>query len=770
MQWSLEYKEPAGRWIEALPLGNGSLGAMSFGNIKNDQVQLNLDTLWSGVGRDKSECKEQPDWDYLKSLLFEGKYLEAESYAKNNILGDWTESYLPAGALNIDLEEKDGKDVTDYHRMLSLNHAVQTTCWKMDNQNFCKEMFVSMADNLLAIKMSVPEKKEIEVTLTLDSQLRYQNGVTDDDCSMEITGTAPTYVAPNYYECQEPVRYEAGKGIRFGISFKAVVQSGKVCKENESIKIITDQDFYVFLTGQTNYQTTDNLSAVMKERLDYAEKTGYEELKDRHLKEYTGYFDRVDLQFDEKPWNGEDTTSRIIQFASDNKDLNMIALLFHYARYLMICSSKPGTQAANLQGIWNDQMRAPWSSNYTVNINTQMNYWMAESCNLSEFHMPLMELIEKTAGKGQKTAKKLYGLDGWVSHHNIDLWGHSTPVGKYGQDENPCTYSLWPMSSGWLCRHLWEHYCYTRDLNFLKEKAYPLIRESVRFYLQYLTEYDGYFVTSPSTSPENEFYDRNGEKHSVSVASTMDISILKELFGNYLKICEILEIDILKEETEYALKKLPPFRIGRYGQLQEWYEDYKEADEHHRHVSHLYGLYPASLIREKDEALRKACEASLNRRGDDGTGWGIAWKANLWARLKNGEKAFDLLKNQMRLTFQEQISTTGGGIYPNLFCAHPPFQIDGNFGFAAAVVEMLLQSHENEIVLLPALPEAWRTGQVKGLRARGGYTVSLSWKDGKVVHIDITADQAGEIKLHYNEQTELLVFRKESDRHFIKNF
>lgn len=455
-----------------------------------------------------------------------------------------------------------------------------------------------------------------------------------------------------------------------------------------------------------------------------------------------------------------DTIQQMKAFEKGENTSEFATLLFHYARYLMICSSKPGTQAANLQGIWNNQMRAPWSSNYTVNINTEMNYWMAESCNLGDCHTALFELIDRTVEKGKITAQKLYGLEGWVSHHNIDIWGNSDPVGKYAQDGSPCQYALWPMSSAWLCRHMWEHYCYTLDGDFLKDRAYPVIREAVRFYLGYLTEYDGYLVTCPSTSPENCFLDRKGEKHSVTFASTMDISILKELFATYLQICKILKVDVLEKETEFALKKLPPFKIGHDGQLQEWYRDYRETDIHHRHVSHLYGLYPGNVIKETDQELKKACEISLNRRGSQGTGWCMVWKASLWARLKNGEKAFELLKNQVNLTHTTELDMSGGGIYPNLFCAHPPFQIDGNFGFAAAISEMLLQSQNNDIELLPAIPEQWKRGQIKGIKARGGYTVDFSWKNGKVYYIKISALKEGNVIVRYNGQISRFFFKE----------
>ena len=436
----------------------------------------------------------------------------------------------------------------------------------------------------------------------------------------------------------------------------------------------------------------------------------YEKQKKAHMDVYANYFDRMHLD---------------INYTPDNE---LALKMFHYARYLMICSSVPGSQCTNLQGIWNHHMRAPWSSNYTVNINTEMNYWIAEKANLSDCHMPLLELIERTSKKGEKTAQDVYHLAGWVSHHNLDIWGHSSPVGQFGQDENPCTYSMWPMSSGWLCCHLWEHYCYTLDEAFLKKKAFPIIQGAVEFYLGYLVPYKGYYVTAPSTSPENTFLAPDMTTHSVTFASTMDISILRELFGLYLKACEILGVEDFTNAVKNVLQKLPAYKIGKEGQLQEWFYDYPEADINHRHISHLFGLYPGNQIHKENEPLIEACRTSLERRGDKGTGWCMAWKACLWAKLGDGNHALTLLKNQLRLTREEACSLVGGGIYPNMLCAHPPFQIDGNFGFAAAVLEMLVQYEEQKIVFLPALPDEWKDGMAEGVKAPGNITLNFKWK------------------------------------------
>lgn len=453
------------------------------------------------------------------------------------------------------------------------------------------------------------------------------------------------------------------------------------------------------------------------------------------------------------------TDERLRLFEEEGcKDTALITLLFNYGRYLMISSSMPGTLAANLQGIWNSEVRPPWSSNYTLNINTQMNYWPAETTNLSECHIPLIDLIKKLSKTGQKAAKELYGLDGWVSHHNTDPWGMATPVGHYEQNCPPVCYAFWPMSSGWLCRHLWEHYIFNQDEVFLKEEAFPIIKGAVRFYLGYLVPYNDYYVTIPSTSPENTFKDAKGHTYAATIASTMDIAILKELFETYEKICTLLnERDELLEEVKVAKEKLPPYLIGKHGQLQEWLMDFEESDQHHRHVSHLYGLYPGDQITpDHTPELAKACEVTLERRGDAGTGWSLAWKINLWARLKKGERALDCIKKQLTYIGMDGINMGGGGTYANLLCAHPPFQIDGNFGFTSGVCELLMQSHTDVIELLPALPKDWSHGRVKGLKARGGYTLDFKWQNHKVVQVTVRSLKEGSCTLRINGELHTL--------------
>ena len=735
---ALIFDKPAEAWNEALPLGNGTMGAMSYGRFQNERIELNLDSLWSGNGRNKENPNKNVDWDLFRKHIFAGDYQGAENYCKENVLGDWTESYLPAGTLSINVKEPIQNGNSFYRRELCLTNATEKIEFCQDDLIYQREFFVSMSEPVMAIHYHTSPNCNLEMSITLESEIKHKSAFFAEN-GIILEGQAPIYVAPPYYSCEVPVVYEEGQGIRFAIGLYVQTNGGNVYQQADKLFINTPNDVYIYVSGVTDFKQKELFFSKRNCMMENIQHIQYEKQKKAHMDVYANYFDRMHLD---------------INYTPDNE---LALKMFHYARYLMICSSVPGSQCTNLQGIWNHHMRAPWSSNYTVNINTEMNYWMAEKANLSDCHMPLLELIERTSKKGEKTAQDVYHLAGWVSHHNLDIWGHSSPVGQFGQDENPCTYSMWPMSSGWLCCHLWEHYCYTLDEAFLKKKAFPIIQGAVEFYLGYLVPYKGYYVTAPSTSPENTFLAPDMTTHGVTFASTMDISILRELFGLYLKACEILGVEDFTNAVKNVLQKLPPYKIGKEGQLQEWFYDYPEADINHRHISHLFGLYPGNQIHKENEPLIEACRTSLERRGAKGTGWCMAWKACLWAKLGDGNHALTLLKNQLRLTREEACSLVGGGIYPNMLCAHPPFQIDGNFGFAAAVLEMLVQYEEQKIVFLPALPDEWKDGMAEGVKAPGNITLNFKWKEKRVTEINLKSPIDAKLVILYNGMEEEIV-------------
>lgn len=739
MKDTLIYQGSASSWYEALPLGSGSLGAMMEGREEDIRIGLNLDTLWSGYAKDKINPSRGRDLSYFRKLLEQEDYAEAEEYAKAHYLGDWTECYLPAGYLLLHLGEKN-----TIKRELHLSEALYEERFELGASDSRMRSFIHYHKDILCVEITAQER--CTISLDLQSQLQSTTRLHMDERLMVLQGTAPVYAAPNYYPVENPIRY-GEEGMKYALALRWEIEDGEVWEENRQLHICAKK-VYLYLSGETGFYVKENVLEAAIQKLDITEKSSFEALYNEHKSIFSPLYHRVDIDL-----GGEDTDTISSLCHRDN---HIYELMFQYARYLLLTSSKEGTQAANLQGIWNDILRAPWSSNYTVNINTQMNYWFAEGANLSECHMPLFDLLDRTVKNGEETAEKLYGLEGFVSHHNIDLWGHSTPVGLGSVDAHPSVYSMWNMSGAWLCRHLTDHYRYTKDLVFLRERAFPVIEKAVKFFVGYVYEYQGYMVTAPSTSPENLFLDKSGDARPMSIASTMDITILKELFANYLEICDILHVE-KDNRVEVALAKLPPFQIGKHGQLQEWFFDYEEEDVNHRHVSHLYGLYPGDILLG-DEKLLQAARVSLQRREDEGTGWCIAWKACLFARLRDGDRALELLNKQLRLTREERILTKGGGTYANLFCAHPPFQIDGNFGFAAAMLEMLIYSRDGEVYLLPALPAAWKSGKVKGLKLIGNYEIDFAWEDYAVKKIVMRANSKGQLRVHYNSQIKDVIF------------
>lgn len=743
----LWYKQEAKHWVEALPLGNGRMGAMVYGNPVNEVVSLNEDTLWSGYPRDTNNHEAHK---YLKSaqeLVLQGKLNEAQSYIEKNMLSKFTQTYLPFGDISLDFLGLNKEEITDYKRELSLDNAMTTTTYNIGGIVYTQQMYISNPANCMVIKLSADKKQSISVKTSFVSQLRYESDAHND--RIVINGICPSQVRPSYVESENPIVYEDDdhkKGISFASKIVVDNIDGEIKAEDNAIVVQNASEVYIKIFIRTSFNGYDKHPYL--DGKDYisdcnndillASKQSYDQLLAEHIADYQRYYKRVELSFEKNDFDEVPTDVRLIEFQKTQNDSCLYELIFNFGRYLLISSSREGTQPANLQGIWNKELQAPWSSNYTVNINTQMNYWPALSCNMLEMQQPLNKLIEELRDTGAKTAKYHYNANGITAHHNVDLWRLSNPVGE--DREGSAGYACWPMSYGWLCRHLFEQYEYNLDIDFLRDKAYPAILGATQFYVDMLVaDENGYLCIIPSNSPENTFI-YEGKRCNISKNTTMSTAIVKEVFTNFIKCCELLGITgELLDTVKAKIEKLYPYEIGSQGQLLEWDKEYEEPEIQHRHISHLYGLYPANEINPyKSEELVKACKRTLEIRGDVGTGWSLGWKINVWARMLDGDHALKLLKRQ--LSFVDQNRTdymNGGGTYMNLFDAHPPFQIDGNFAATAGVNEMLLQSYDDRVLILPALPSELPNGYIKGLCAKGGITANIYFKDGKLEKAEI---------------------------------
>lgn len=734
----LRYARPAESWEKGMPLGNGRLGAMMLGNLAKEHIWLNEDTLWSGKPGNYNDPEVYSHLQKVRELIFQKRFKEGDEIINQHMVGVWNESYMPMADLEFTIPElNDGLEF--YERTLDLGNAVSQVLAEKNGRHYSCRGFCSYPDQVFLVRLACEEGFKEGIQISLSSQLHHWTETGEDQ--IWLTGWCPTRVEPDYYPSENPIRYDTyddTPAIKYAVGLQ-IRTDGTVKASEEGITVSDCSAAEILLTSANSFVSFDQepkaeFKHKAKERLRKAVMFSYDELSERHTEDHKQLFERVEIDLGHTENEELYMEERMKGLYEGEEDPELLCTAFQFGRYLMIAGSRAGSQALNLQGIWNDSIRPRWSSNYTVNINLQMNYWAAETGNLSECTEPLWKFIEETARAGEETAKINYHCRGWAAHHNIDLWRHTTAVGSRKKDTDVLPWSFWLMSGGWFCQHIWEHYAFTGDQSYLRDYAYQLMKSCALFYLDFLAEHDGKLVTCPSSSPENLFvYD--GECHGMYYSCTMDNQILRELFSNYLRAEEALGYPdaVSAEEVRQALRRIPDDQIGKNGQIQEWYEDFEENDPEHRHLSMLYGLYPGNEITpDASPQLAAAARIALERRGNKSTPWSRAWKIGIYARLGDGEQAAEQLRQFLQLTESNEISYDNGGVFSNLFCARP-LQIDGACGFTAGMAEMLVQSHTEEIQYLPAIPSKWKNGYVRGLRIRGNQEIEIEWKDGNIV-------------------------------------
>lgn len=726
--YKLWYDRPAQVWTEALPLGNGRLGAMVYGNPAVEQIQLNEETIWAGSPNNNANPNGLEYIPKVRDLVFQGKYLEAQTLATEKVMSN-TNSGMPYqtfGDLRISFPGHVRYE--NYYRELSLDSARTLVTYQVDGVTYHRETITSFSDQVVTVRLTASQPGKITCNALFTTPHQDAMIETENDC-ITLSGITSTH------------ERQSGK-VRFQGRLSSKSKGGKVNYKDGVISLenVDEAIFYVSIaTAFNNYKdiSGDQLARASG-YLENALTKDYQESKAKHIAFFRNYMDRVSIHLGDDKYADVTTDMRVQNF-KDTNDAYLVAMYFQFGRYLLICSSQPGGQPANLQGIWNDKMFPSWDSKYTCNINVEMNYWPAEVANLSELHEPLLRMTREVSESGKETAKVMYGANGWVLHHNTDIWRITGPV-----DRAPS--GMWPTGGAWLCRHLWERYLYTGDIEFLRS-AYPIMKEAGIFFDETMVyePVHNWLIVCPSNSPENT-HAGSGGKSTTAGGCTMDNQLIFDLWNSIITTARLLNVDHdLANRLEKRVKEMAPMQVGHWGQLQEWMFDWDSQEDQHRHVSHLYGLFPSNQISPfRTPELFDAARTSLIARGDPSTGWSMGWKVCLWARLLDGDHAYKLITDQLTLVRNEKKK---GGTYPNLFDAHPPFQIDGNFGCAAGVVEMLMQSHDGFVYLLPALPTLWKEGDVKGIVARGGFEMDLSWKNGKVEKLVVHSRKGGNCRL-----------------------